>query len=511
MSNNTKIHGIGAAENIDSSGEKIDLSHLDCTSLDKGDGTYTFEHSGTEPSKILGKILKYKKIFSEADCETPEHTYFFQKAGCPILYVMGELFDGDGHLQAEEVASIFRYDARQKNEQTSVPPTMWFSVEGSILNKQPEGGIKQITDAICRLVTITVKPCNRVCVAELYEPKEAVDENDPLAFLKSEISYIALTKSMKPVLEFLPAEKYSDFTPDDHIDAANAHYTMAAHSKNEIFEYHMAKSEEHLKKARIDEGKSDSQKRKARDARHYRYSEDGRRNNEKHIDKVDGETHMNSKGVHLPFAGRGNSRLGAASKGHMSYGDKQRNKDYAVAEHKKVSAEQKGIKAPSLGKADRNAYVKGVHTPKSNHSPVSGRSAAGNTYRNSVQDKKDFEGQVKLAQRSSHVPDKDVDTIGRIKRNQAVASHKKVLSDLKHMPTPNLGKALGAGGMGGAPGTQVGGAALQKEHVRKKLDKAVSQVKNLEKMGEFISKKYKLNKSEGLALAKMLVFRKIKG
>ena len=79
------------------------------------------------------------------------------------------------------------------------------------------------------------------------------------------------------------------------------------------------------------------------------------------------------------------------------------------------------------------------------------------------------------------------------------------------MPTPNLGKALGAGGMGGAPGTQVGGAALQKEHVRKKLDKAVSQVKNLEKMGEFISKKYKLNKSEGLALAKMLVFRKIKG
>lgn len=113
VSNSTKIHGIGAAENIDSSGEKITLANLDCSSLEKGDGTFTFEHSGTEPSKILGKILAYKKIFSPEDCETPEHEYFYNLAKCPILYVMGELFDDDGHMQAKEVASIFKYDAKQ--------------------------------------------------------------------------------------------------------------------------------------------------------------------------------------------------------------------------------------------------------------------------------------------------------------------------------------------------------------------------------------------------------------
>ena len=94
--------------------------------------------------------------------------------------------------------------------------------------------------------------------------------------------------------------------------------------------------------------------------------------------------------------------------------------------------------------------------------------------------------------------------------DKAKNMHTKTLKEIKEMPTPDLGKALAAGMGSGAPSTLTGGAALSREHMRKKVEKVASKVKNLDKMGEYISKKYKLNKHEGLALAKMLIFRKLK-
>lgn len=392
----------------------------------KGEGVWTFEHSAAEPAKVLGKILAYKKIFSEKDCETPEHQYFYNLAKCPILYVMGELFDGDGHLQAKEVASIFRYDARKKAEGAEIPATMWFSVEGSILNKVPEDGIKMITDAVCRLVTITSKPCNKICRAELFIPqKESVQENPMDAFGKSEINYhsqilnieplpyIALTKSMKPILEYLPAEKYFDFTAEDHLDAADAHFAIASQAKGTEFIYHMAKSEEHMAKSTAL------------------------------------ERYLQSKG--------------------------------------KSKHEQRAVR--------KQGEPKGVF-PQSKHFPnKKGQSAVGDVVKRNVVH----------TQSDSFTPIPRAESVERAK-----GMHRQKLSEIKSMPTPDLGKALAAGGGAGAPSTLTGGAALSREHVRKKVEKVASKVKNLEKMGDYIAKKYKLNKHEGLALAKMLIFRKLK-
>ena len=124
----TYIHGIGASENIDSSGERLSIDGMDISSLDK-DGVFTYEHelakvAGPDgkpidvsvkiPSQVVGKILKAKKIFSDKDCEDDHQMYFWNKCKTPYLYVMGELFD-DYTEAAKDLAGKFRYDADHKD------------------------------------------------------------------------------------------------------------------------------------------------------------------------------------------------------------------------------------------------------------------------------------------------------------------------------------------------------------------------------------------------------------
>src|ERR1700677_1930376 len=168
----TFIHGIGASENIDTSGEIVSIAGLDISSLDK-DGVFNWEHKADQPSQVVGKILKARKIFSDADCEDDHQLHFWNKCKTPYLYVMGELLD-DYSDSAREVAGKFRYDADHSNERNM----MNFSIEGSKISKE---GIT-VSRSIARKVTITILPCNKVAVAEMVavdpaKPKKnAVDE-----------------------------------------------------------------------------------------------------------------------------------------------------------------------------------------------------------------------------------------------------------------------------------------------------------------------------------------------
>lgn len=171
----TFVHGIGASENIDSSGEIISLAGLDISSLDK-DGVLNWEHKSDQPSQIVGKILKAKKIFSDKDCEDDHQMYFWQKVQVPYLYVMGELFD-DYKDSAREVAGLFRYDADKKGQNERSVAN--FSVEGAKISK--EG--MTITRSIARKITITALPCNKAAVAEMVsvaQPKAKKSDIDSL-------------------------------------------------------------------------------------------------------------------------------------------------------------------------------------------------------------------------------------------------------------------------------------------------------------------------------------------
>lgn len=168
----TFIHGIAASENIDSSGERIIIAGLDSSSLEK-DGVFNWEHKADQPGQVVGKVLKARKIFSEADCEDEHQLHFFKKCGVPYLYVMGELMD-DYKESAREVAGQFQYDADRK--QQNATSTANFSIEGAKIDKQG----MDIVKSIARKVTITVLACNKAAVAEMLPAKKPKDNIDSL-------------------------------------------------------------------------------------------------------------------------------------------------------------------------------------------------------------------------------------------------------------------------------------------------------------------------------------------
>lgn len=185
----TLIHGVAASEALDSSGERIIISGLDISSLPES-GVLNYEHKSDTPSQVVGKILKAKKIFSEADCETPEEIYFWNMVKIPYIYIMGELFDTVGHDGAKEVAALLRYDSQARNAERTGKNVVNFSVEGSKLDKQGQ----EITRSLARKVTITVAACNKQAIAEIYTPTK---EKSPLDFAKSESSGVELIEMKK--------------------------------------------------------------------------------------------------------------------------------------------------------------------------------------------------------------------------------------------------------------------------------------------------------------------------
>lgn len=195
----TLIHGIGASEHLDSSGEKISIRGLDISSLEK-DGSFNWEHKNDQSSHIVGKVLKAKKIFSEEDCETPQQLYFWKKSQAPYLYIMGELFDGVGHRGAQEIAAMLKYDSLAKKQGRPGLNVINFSIEGSKLNKEGQ----EITRSLARKVTITTAACNKMAVAEILSPSSQPKQQDALDFAKSEESGVEILEKNAKLLK-LPA------------------------------------------------------------------------------------------------------------------------------------------------------------------------------------------------------------------------------------------------------------------------------------------------------------------
>lgn len=175
MDNCTYIDGIASSEAIDTAGEIVDLMGLDCSSL--VGGALNWEHKSDIPSQIVGKVLKIKKIFTDADCENDRQKYYWEKCKIPFLYVLGRLFD-DKKDSSKEVAALFQDDAQHPNE----PQMVGFSIEGAKINKE---GLK-ITRSIARRVTITNCPANKTCIAEMVPAPEQKASTDVDSIFKTE-------------------------------------------------------------------------------------------------------------------------------------------------------------------------------------------------------------------------------------------------------------------------------------------------------------------------------------
>ena len=169
MSPCTYIDGIGSSQAIDTAGEIVDLAGLDCSSL--LGAALNWEHKNDVPAQIVGKILDYKKIFSEKDCDTDRQKHFWAKCQMPFLYILGRLFY-DKKDSSKEVAALFLDDAQHPNE----PNMVGFSIEGAKVSK--DGMV--ITRSIARKVTITNLPANKTCFAALLpaptSPSDTIED-----------------------------------------------------------------------------------------------------------------------------------------------------------------------------------------------------------------------------------------------------------------------------------------------------------------------------------------------
>lgn len=205
----TLIHGCAATEHLDSSGERLIIRGIDISSLERGEGTLNYEHKNDTPSQTVGKIIKAKKIFSEADCEDAHQKYFWDKCQAPFLYIVGELLDGVGHQQAQEIAAMLRYDAQKRKEGAETKNMINFSIEGSKLEKKNN----EITHSIARKVTLTIAPCNKKAVAEQLDRPEPQKETTPTKERFFKGSSIFKSEEQEQVLIMERASKTEAFKP----------------------------------------------------------------------------------------------------------------------------------------------------------------------------------------------------------------------------------------------------------------------------------------------------------
>ena len=170
MKKNTIIDGIAASEHLDSSGESLSIEGMDISSLGGPDSILNWEHGSKDrPSQVVGKVTFAKKIMEKSGAKTKREKYFWNKIKKPFVYIKAELFDGIGHSGAQDVAAMLRYKNKDKGEESRL--VVGFSIEGGKMDKK--GMV--VTKSIARDVAITVKPCNKVCDAELIEDNDDDD------------------------------------------------------------------------------------------------------------------------------------------------------------------------------------------------------------------------------------------------------------------------------------------------------------------------------------------------
>lgn len=181
----TSFYGVGAAQNVDKSGEILKIENLDDSKL----SILTDEHAMSEQGSwaVLGAITAHKKIFSEKDCENPYQLKCWKETKVPFLYVEGELSDDEGHPNAQAAAALMKFAA--KHPDYSLQPGL--SIEGSILERGGSDN-KVLEKTSAYGVALTIKPCNPIARLHLMHDLQKSDTVTP-----APIEYIdKLSKSL---------------------------------------------------------------------------------------------------------------------------------------------------------------------------------------------------------------------------------------------------------------------------------------------------------------------------
>lgn len=158
-----KIDGIATNGALDSSGEILNVEGIDISDLEEGKGILNWEHEKSSEDTI-GAIVFAKKINSLKDCENDRQRKYWSISGIPYVYVIAELFDDEEHPGAVAAAALIRYYAKRKEKLLA-----GFSIEGQTLTRK--GNL--LDRSVARKVALTLRPCNKACIADLIEDPKA--------------------------------------------------------------------------------------------------------------------------------------------------------------------------------------------------------------------------------------------------------------------------------------------------------------------------------------------------
>ena len=225
----TMLCGVFASENLDTHSEKIDIKGLDLSTI-AIDGTVNWDHKKDLPSQIVGRVKMAKAIYSEADCSNELELKYFHKVGLPMVFGICELFDSEGHHEAQNLVAMLRND-QKSGRPIGERNLINFSIDGQVLEKTSTG---VITHCIGRDVAVSIRQANKQATAEEYLPEQKFS---PLDAIKT------LFKNENNEGEVL-----------SELDAKIIHLEALLKS-DDISEFAKAKITEHLSKVKPQEGK----------------------------------------------------------------------------------------------------------------------------------------------------------------------------------------------------------------------------------------------------------------
>lgn len=154
------IDGISTSEHLDSSGEILKVDGHDISDLVESKGVLNWEHNNDSPEDILGHIVFAKKIYGPHDCDDERQKMYWKTCAKPFVYIKAELMDDEMHPGAVAAAAMIRYYAK-RNEKL----LCGFSIEGNTLKRNDN----VLERSVGRRVALTLRPCNRSCIAGLLE------------------------------------------------------------------------------------------------------------------------------------------------------------------------------------------------------------------------------------------------------------------------------------------------------------------------------------------------------
>jgi len=168
LKKSTVIECVASTPDRDVANETLDIEGADISPLLEGRGFVNSDHRN-DFAHLVGRVLEAKKISKMADCKTASQIKYWQDLRKPFIWAKAEIWDGNGHKEADSIASIYKF-YQGRNEEAPIK----VSVEGKTLERGEKGHLKR---TLIKGIALTVAPCNRKTRTDVVQINKSLGLN----------------------------------------------------------------------------------------------------------------------------------------------------------------------------------------------------------------------------------------------------------------------------------------------------------------------------------------------